>query len=72
MGLVTGGLLRITENLGRGQFLLSTPGFLSLALMLFWLTTYEMAASTFVAAVFQMVVVVVAVGWWFGRRVGRA
>lgn len=68
MGLVTGCLLRITENLGRGQLILSTPGLLSLALTVFWLTTYEMAASTFVAAVFQIVVVVLLVGWWFGRQ----
>ena len=68
MGIATGCLLRITENLGRGQLLISTPGLLSLALTVFWLTTYEMAASTFVAAVFQIVVVVVLVGWWFGRQ----
>ena len=68
MGIATGCLLRITENLGRGQLIISTPGLLSLALTVFWLTTYEMAASTFVAAVFQIVVVVVLVGWWFGRQ----
>ncbi|MEB3350066.1 MAG: hypothetical protein VKO00_08610 [Cyanobacteriota bacterium] len=68
MGVVTGALLRITENIGRGQLILSTPGLLSLALTVFWLTTYEMAASTFVAAVFQIVIVVLLVGWWFGGR----
>ena len=68
MGLATGCLLRITENLGRGQLILSTPGLLSLALTVFWLTTYEMATSTFVAAAFQIVVVVLLVGWWFGRK----
>ena len=71
MGLATGVLLRTTENLGRGQPLLSTPGLLSLALTLFWLTTYEMAASTFAAAAFQIVVVVLLVGWWFGRQPTR-
>ena len=71
MGIATGCLLRITENLGRGQLILSTPGLLSLALTLFWLTTYEMAASTFAAAVFQIVVVVLLVGWWFGRQSPR-
>lgn len=71
MGLATGVLLRFTENLGRGQPLLSTPGLLSLALTLFWLTTYEMAASTFAAAAFQIVVVVLLVGWWFGRQPTR-
>ena len=68
MGIATGCLLRITENLGRGQLIISTPGLLSLALTLFWLTTYEMAASTFAAAVFQIVVVVLLVGWWFGSQ----
>ncbi len=71
MGIATGSLLRITENLGRGQLILSTPGLLSLALTVFWLTTYEMAASTFAAAVFQIVVVVLLVGWWFGRQSPR-
>ena len=71
MGLATGVLLRTTENLGRGQPLLSTPGLLNLALTLFWLTTYEMAASTFAAAAFQTVVVVLLVGWWFGRQPTR-
>jgi hypothetical protein len=71
MGIATGFLLRITENLGRGQLILSTPGLLSFALTVFWLTTYEMAASTFAAAVFQIVVVVVLVGWWFGRQSSR-
>jgi hypothetical protein len=71
MGLATGVLLRITENIGRGQLILSTPGLLSLALTVFWLTTYEMAASTFAAAVLQIVVVVALVGWWFGRQSAR-
>jgi hypothetical protein len=68
MGVATGCLLRITENLGRGQVILSSPGLLSLMLSLFWLTSYEMAASTFVAAAFQIIVMVLLVGWWFGRR----
>ncbi len=72
MGIATGSLLRITENLGRGQWILSTPGLLSLALTLFWFTSYEMAASTFAAAAFQIVVVVLFVGWWFGRRPTRS
>jgi hypothetical protein len=71
MGLATGVLLRITENIGRGQMILSTPGLLSLALTVFWLTTYEMAASTFAAAVLQIVAVVALVGWWFGRQSAR-
>lgn len=72
MGLATGCLLGLTENLGRGQLILSTPGLLSLALTLFWLTTYEMAASTFAAAALQIIVVVLFVGWWFGRRLRSA
>lgn len=71
MGLVTGVLLRITENFGRGQLILSTPGLLSLALSVFWITTYEMAASTFAAAAFQIVFVVLLVGWWFGKNRAR-
>jgi hypothetical protein len=38
----------------------------------FWLTTYEMAASTFAAAVFQIVVVVLLMGWWFGRQPAKS
>ncbi|MEB3353439.1 MAG: hypothetical protein VKM34_04295, partial [Cyanobacteriota bacterium] len=67
MGVATGCLIRLSENIGRGQLILSTPGLLSLALMVFWLTSYEMAASTFAAAAFQVIVTVLAVGWWFGR-----
>jgi hypothetical protein len=68
MGLFTGGLLRITENIGRGQMLVSTPGLINMTLMLLWLTSYEMSASTFFAAMVQLIVVVLFVGWWFSPR----
>lgn len=68
VGLFTGLLLRLTENIGRGQLLLSGPGLLSLALGLLWLTAYEMVYSTFVASAFQIIVAVSLVGWWFGPR----
>jgi hypothetical protein len=67
MGLLTGSLLRITENIGRGQLLLSTPGLISLALGLLWLTAYEMVYSTFSASAFQIIIAVSFVGWWFTR-----
>jgi hypothetical protein len=67
MGLCTGFLIRVTENVGRGQLILSCPGLLSLALMVFWITTYEMAASTFFASAFQLTFMVLLIGWWFGR-----
>lgn len=68
VGLLTGFLLRISENIGRGQLLLSAPGLLSLALGLLWLTAYEMVYSTFSAAAFQVIVAVSLLGWWFGPR----
>lgn len=68
VGLFTGFLLRLSENIGRGQLLLSTPGLLSLALALLWLTAYEMVYSTFSAAAFQVIVAVSLLGWWFGPR----
>lgn len=68
VGLITGLLLRLTENLGRGQLLLSAPGLLSLALGLLWLTAYEMVYSTFVASALQIIVAVCLIGWWFGPR----
>lgn len=68
MGLLTGALLRVTETIGRGQLVLSTPGLMSVALTILWLTSYEMAASTFIAAAFQLIVVVLFVGWWFSPR----
>ena len=68
IGLLTGFLLRLSENIGRGQFLLSAPGLLSLVLTLLWFTAYEMVYSTFVAAAFQLIVAVSLVGWWFGPR----
>jgi hypothetical protein len=72
IGLLTGFLLRITENLGRGQLLLSTPGLLSLALGLLWVTAYEMVYSTFVAAAFHIIVAVSLLGWWFRPRPSSA
>jgi hypothetical protein len=68
IGLLTGFLLRLSENIGRGQFLLSAPGLLSLVLTLLWFTAYEMVYSTVVAAAFQLIVAVSLVGWWFGPR----
>lgn len=67
MGMATGFLLRITTTIGTNQLILSAPGLLSFALTVFWLTSYEMAASTFVAAIVQIIVVVLLVGWWFDR-----
>jgi len=72
IGLLTGILLRLTENIGRGQLLLSTPGLLSLALGLLWVTAYEMVYSTFAAAAFQIIVTVLLLGWWFRPRPSSA
>ena len=72
VGLLTGCLLRLTENIGRGQHLLSTPGLLSLALGLLWLSAYEMVYSTFSAAAFQVTAAVLLMGWWFGPRSRKA
>jgi hypothetical protein len=68
MGLLTGSLLRITENISRSQLVVSSPGMMSIMLMILWLSSFEMAASTFVAATVQLVVVVLFVGWWFSPR----
>jgi hypothetical protein len=68
VGLLTGALLRLSENIGRSQLLLSSPGLLSLALALLWITAYEMVYSTFAAAAFQMILAVSILGWWFGSR----
>ena len=67
MGVGTGALLRLSENAGRHQLILSAPGLFSLVMFVFWLTTYEMAASTFAAAALQILVLVSFLGWWFGR-----
>lgn len=69
VGLIAGALIRLSENIGRGQLLLSTPGLASVTLLFAWVIAYESAASTFVASVFQNMVVVVLLGWWLvGRR----
>lgn len=68
MGIGTGFLIRLSENIGRGQLILSTPGMMSLVLMVYWLLAYEIAASTFAAAIFQRIVAVLLVGWWFSHR----
>jgi hypothetical protein len=52
--------------------LLSTPGLLSLALGLLWLSAYEMVYSTFSAAAFQVTAAVLLMGWWFGPRSRKA
>lgn len=54
-GVVVGMLLRISENLGRRQPLLSAAGLLSLAVTVVWLTSYEMVASTFVGSIAQII-----------------
>lgn len=72
VGFFTGSLLRLSENIGRGQLLLSAPGLLSLALGLLWLSAYEMVYSTFSAAAFQVTVAVLLLGWWFGPRSRKA
>lgn len=67
MGVANGALVRISENLGRRQAILSAPGLLSLALMFLWIGSYEMVATTLAAAAMQLILVVLFLGWWFGR-----
>jgi hypothetical protein len=54
-GVVVGMLLRISENVGPLQPLLSVAGLLSLAVTVVWLTSYEMVASTFVGSIAQII-----------------
>ncbi|MFW6730944.1 MAG: hypothetical protein ACODUE_04295 [Synechococcus sp.] len=58
-GLTVGALIRICENLGRYQTLLSSAGLLSLGLSVIWISSYEMVASTFVGSAAQIVVLIV-------------
>ena len=67
-GFATGGLIRCTENLSRGQRLLTTPGLLSVVLMVLWLTSFEMVASTFLAAAEQLILLVLVSSWLLGQR----
>lgn len=55
-GVLVGVLLRISENVGRLQPLLSVAGLLSLAVTVVWLTSYEMVASTFVGSIAQIII----------------
>jgi hypothetical protein len=68
VGLVTGGLIRCTENLSRGQVLLTTPGLLSVVLLVLWLTSFEMVASTFLAAAEQVILLVLISSWLVRQR----
>lgn len=70
VGAVLGMLIRLTENLGRHQLLLAPAGLLSLLLLVLWIASYEMVASTFVAAAFQLIVLVLVAAYVFapGRR----
>jgi len=54
-GVLVGMLLRISENVGRLQPLLSVAGLLSLAVTVVWLSSYEMVASTFVGSIAQII-----------------
>lgn len=71
VGLATGALIRLSENIGRHQPLLSTPGLVSLFLLFAWVTAYESAASTFAAMVFQFLVAILALGWYLGSQQRR-
>ncbi|MCP9915829.1 hypothetical protein [Cyanobium sp. ATX 6F1] len=63
VGISCGALLRLSANLGRQQLLLTSPGVISLTLLLLWVVSYEFVASTFAAAAFQWVVMYSAVIW---------
>lgn len=68
IGLLVGGLIRLSEGIGSGQMLLSSPGLVSVTLLFAWVTAYESVASTFVAAVFQNVIVVLLLSSWLLQR----
>jgi len=68
LGLAAGSLIRCTENLSRGQRLLTTPGLLSVALFVLWLTSFEMVASTFLAAAEQLILLVLVGSWLFTQQ----
>lgn len=63
VGTSCGALLRLSANVGRQQLLLTSPGVISLTLLLLWVVSYEFVASTFAAAAFQWVVMYSAVIW---------
>ena len=68
LGLAVGVLVRCTENLSRGQRLLTSPGLLSVALFVLWLTSFEMVASTFLAAAEQLILLVLIGSWLFSQQ----
>ncbi|MGB7564021.1 MAG: hypothetical protein WBM08_04630 [Prochlorococcaceae cyanobacterium] len=67
VGASCGALLRLSANVGRQQLLLTSPGVISLTLLLLWVVSYEYVASTFAAAAFQWVVMYSAVIWLVRR-----
>jgi hypothetical protein len=71
-GVVVGVLLRISENVGRLQPLLSVSGLLSLAVTVVWLTSYEAVASTFVGSIAQIVIFLLLLTVVIGSGAGRA
>lgn len=58
VGFLFGALIRAAELRGAAQDLLSKPGIESLILMVLITTSYEMVATTFFAAAFQVIVLI--------------
>ena len=73
IGVVFGVAIRLVELLGANQDLLSKPGLESLVLMVLAMGSYEMVASTFIAAAFQIVVLIELLTWFLvQRQLGRS
>lgn len=58
VGLAFGALIRAAELRGAAQDLLSKPGLESLVLMVLCTSSYEMVATTFSAAAFQIIILI--------------
>ena len=69
MGGVYGVLVRMSANLARFQYLFSTPGVISMILMMLWVVSSEFVASTFAASAFQWVMMLLGLMWVIRRLI---
>ena len=68
VGLLVGAAMRASELWGAGQDLLSKYGLESLVLTMLWAGSYELVASTFSAAAFQIILMIELLNWYLNQQ----
>ena len=68
VGMLVGAAMRASELWGAGQDLLSKFGLEALVLMMLWAGSYELVASTFSAAAFQIILMIELLNWYLNQQ----